>query len=126
MRQAESITTAVVDVANSEPVGQSDGVQLYLQDKAELSVERSGHDMQPEGEIYELMNHDQCQEMPGEHTRQALLSLGERHEMRGEDHAREMDTSQDHDPRRDTHGYSFDEPMFVDFNESILSLRRFA
>lgn len=125
LRQAQAAAAAIVGTS-PELVGPLGDVQLYLQHKAELSGERREHDMQAEGDVYELMDHDERQEMSGEDIQQPMLSLGERHELRGEDHARELDTSQDQqDPRRDPNGYSFDEPMFVDFNESVLSLREF-
>ncbi len=108
--------------AGSEPVTQSEDVQLYVQNKAELSVEQTGHGMQHDEEIFELMGCNLCQEMPGAGVRQPMLSLGERHELRGEDHARELDASQD---RQDTHRYSFDKPRFTDLNESTLTLHQF-
>lgn len=125
MRQAQSTSAMAVDASN-ERVGQSEDVQLYLQNKAELSVERAGNKMRPEGEIYELMGRDPCQEMLGEESRRPMLSLGERHELRGEDPARELDVCQDQRSfLQDPYRYSFDEPLFEDFNESVLSLHAF-
>ena len=126
--QTQAATPGVVD-AGTESVCQSENAQLYLQHKAELNVERqrTRHEMQSEGEIYELMDRGQCQEMPAEDTRQPALSLAERHELRGEDHASELNTSQDQQILlRGPHRYSFDEPVFVDFNDSVLSLHEFA
>ncbi len=121
LRQAQSTAAAIIN-AGREPVTQSEDVQLYMQNKAELSVEQTGHSMQHDEEIFELMGCNLCQEMPGAEVRQPMLSLGERHELRGEDHARELDASlHQQDPRR----YSFDKPRFTAFNESTLTLRQF-
>ena len=122
MRQAQELA-ATTTKPGGEPSNELKDVQLYLQNKAELSVEQTGYMMQPENEIYEMMDRDQIQEMPGEESRQPMLSLGERHELRGEDHVMELDASQERfDPRR----YTFDEPHFEDFCESSLTLHEFA
>lgn len=113
IRQAQA-TIAIALNASGESVGRSGDVHLYLQDKAELSVERTGSAVQFPCEISELMSREQC-------------SLGGLHELRGEDPARELDISQDQeDPHHYFHGYSFDEPVFVELNESVLSLHDFA
>ena len=126
MRRAQATVAATLGAKN-ERVDPSENVQLYLQNKAELSVERTGRGMRLEEDIYEMMDHDTCQEMPGEESRQPMLSLGERHELRGEDHARELDGSQDHQKsQQESHRYSFDLPDFFNFNESVLSLHEFA
>lgn len=122
MRQAQEIAAATVK-PGGELYNQPKDVQLYLQNKAELSVEQNGFKIQPEDEIYELMDDDRIQEMPVEESRQPMLSLGERHELRGEDHARELDASQD---QLDPHRYTFDEPNFESFCESDLTLHEFA
>ena len=76
-------------------IRQSDDSQLYIQIKAELEAEQTRCDVQPANEVYELVGRVQCQEMPGEEARQPMLSLGERHELRGEDHAKELDSTQE-------------------------------
>lgn len=119
MRQAQ----ATAADAGSDQVGQPEDIHLYLQNKAELSVGQAGYEMQPEGRIYELMDRHQCQEMPEQEPRQPMLSFGGRHELRCEDHARELEVPQN---QQDPHRYSFEEPVFVHFNESILSLHEFA
>lgn len=125
LRHAQAMTPRAAD--NIDERAESEDVQLYLQNKAELSVERQGDDIQPKGEVYELMDQNQCQEMPGKESRQPMLSLGERHELPGEEHARELESSQYHRVvQQDATRYSFDEPNFVDFNESVLSLHEFA
>lgn len=126
MRQAQA-TAAIALNASVEAVDRPGDVQLYLQNKAELSVERTGFVVQLPCEISELMNREQCQEIPEGEIRQPMLSLGGLHELRGEDPARELDSSQDQeDPQHNFHGYSFDEPVFVEFNESVLSLHKHA
>lgn len=126
IRQAQENAAAAVNVS-SKVVGQPGDVQLYLQSKAELSVERTGLAAQHPSDIYELMHGDQCQEMPERGVQQLMLSLEELHEVCGEDPARELDASQYRpDPLQNSQGYSFDEPFFVDFNESVLSLHDFA
>ena len=126
MRQAQAIAAAAVN-AGSEPISRTGDAQLYLQHKAELSVERTGYEIQLAGEVHELTDRDLCQEMPGEEVRLPMLSLGERFELRGEDPAMELDSARDRqDSRQDIHRYGFDEPVFVDFNESVLSLHDFA
>ena len=121
-RQIQETAAVRVDTRD-RPFDQPESMQLYLQNKAELSVEQDGYDVQ-RGEItIGSMDNIECQEMPGEDIRRSMLSLGERHELRGEDHARELDASQD---QRSPHWYSFDEPQFTDFNESVLTLHDFA
>ncbi len=72
------------------------------------------------------MGRNPCQAMLGEESRRPMLSLGERHELRGEDPARELDVCQDQRGfLQDPYRYSFDEPDFMDFNESVLSLHAF-
>ena len=121
MHRAQEIAAATVDAIIKSP-SQPKDVQLYLQNKAELSVEQTGLEMQPKEEIYELMDRNQFQEMPGEEIRQPMLSLGERHELRGEDHAKELDTSPN---QQDSNRYRFDEPDFQDLNNSFLMLHEF-
>ena len=126
IRQAQA-TAAMALNASGEAVGRSGDVQLYLQEKAELSVERTGFAVQFPYEIAELMGREQCQEIPEGEAQQPMLSLGRLHELRGEDHATELDCSQDQeDPLHNFHGYSFDQPVFVDFDESVLSLHDFS
>ena len=125
MRQAQTLAAATAE-ARQDVIRQSADSQLYMQNKAELDVEQTRHDAQPANEIYEMMGRVQCQEMPGEEARQPMLSLGERHELRGEDHAKELDSTQEqqighHDPQR----YSFDEPIFPHFDDSVLLLSEF-
>ena len=69
------------------------------------------------------MDRHQCQDNPEGELRQPMLLLGGRHELRGEDHATELAVPQN---QQDPHRYSFEEPDFVDFNESVLSLQGFA
>ena len=125
MRQAQTLAAATAS-ASQDMIRQSKDSQLYMQNKAELDVGQTRFDAQPANEVYELMGRVQYQEMPGEEARQPMLSLGERHELRGEDHAKELDGTQErqighHDPHR----YSFDEPIFPHFDESVLSLYEF-
>ena len=124
--QAQENVAAAVH-ASGEVVGQPGDEQLYLQSKAELSVEPTGSAMQYPCNIYELMTSDQCQELPEREARQPMLSLEELHELHGEDPARELDNSRNQqDPLEGFHRYNFDEPCFVEFNESVLSLHDFA
>ena len=72
------------------------------------------------------MRHDPSQEMLGEESRRPMLSLRERHELRGEDPARELDVCQDQrNFQQDSYRYSFEDPVFVDLNDSVLSLQAF-
>lgn len=100
-----------------------EGVHLYLQNKAELSVEQTGSGMQVEEQIYEVMDRDQCQELPEEGFRQHMFSLEQRHELRGEDHAVELDALPD---EQDRDRYSFEEPNFEELSESVLTLHELA
>ena len=77
MRQAKEMATTIVD-ANVEPSSETENVQLYLQNKAEMSAEQTRREMESEHEVYELMDRDRYQEVPGEAVRQPMLSLGER------------------------------------------------
>ena len=125
MRQAQTLAAATAN-GSQAMISKSKDSQLYMQIKAELDAEQTRYDAQPANEVYELLGRVQCQEMPGEEARQPMLSLGERHELRGEDHAKELDSTQEqqighHDPHR----YSFDEPVFPHFDESVLSLNEF-
>ena len=121
IRQAPERAAITVD-AGIELRGQTEGVQPYLQNKAELGVERTESEIQPE-EIHELMDGYQCQELPGDVFRQPKPSFGEQHELRGEENARELDSSPD---RQQFQGYNFDEPNFGVMNESALTLHEFA
>ena len=122
MRQAEE-AAALKMGASVDPRIQSEDVQLYLQNKVELSAERTGFGMQAEEEVYELMARDQFPELPEEGFRQHMPSLEELHELRGEDHARELDAS----PNQQDHAkYSFEEPSFNELNVSVLRLNELA
>ena len=126
MRQAQTQAAATAN-ASQDLVSQPEDVQLYMQNKAELDVEQTRYDAQPESEVYELMDHVQCEEMPGEEAQRPMLSFGERHELRGEDHAKELDSTQEQQSaHQDPHRYNFDEPVFTHLNESVLSLHEFA
>ena len=98
-------------------------MQLYFQNRVELSVDQMGYNMQHGESIRGSMDPIECQEMPGEGIRRPMLSLRERYGLHGEDHAIELDASQD---RRNSHRYHFDEPRFTEFNESVLTLDDFA
>ena len=121
-RQAQEAAALTV-AASTESHNQSEGTQLYLQSKAELSVERTGSEIRRVEETYELMDRDQCQELPGEEIRQHLPSLGEQHELRGEEHASELDALPS---CRNLQRYTFDEPSFGELNGSVLTLHEFA
>ena len=120
MRQAQTLAAATA-VASRDPMDQPEDVQPYMQNKAELDVEQTRYDAQPASEVYELMVRNQCQEMPGEEAHQPMLSLGERHELRGEDHAKELDST----PKQDPHRYTFVEPIFPHLDDSVLLLHEF-
>lgn len=125
IHQAQENAAAALSTG-SEVVGQLGDVHLYLQNKTELSVEGTGFAVQHPCDIYELMNGDQRQEMPEREVRQPVLSLGELHELRGEDPSTELAGSQDQqDPLQACHGHSFDKPLFAEFNQSVLSLHDF-
>lgn len=122
IQQAEEAAAEKVETG-VEPRMLEEGVHLYLQNKAELSVEQTGSRMQAEEEIYEMMDRDRCQELPEEGFRQYMPSLEGLHELRGEDHARELDVSPD---QQDRDRYSFEEPNFEELNESVLTLHELA
>lgn len=122
IRHTEEAEAVKVDTG-VEPRILEEGVHLYLQNKAELSVEQTGSGMQAEEEIYEIMDRDQCRELPDEGFHQHMLSLEGLHELRGEDHARELDVSSD---QQDRDKYSFEEPNFEKLNESVLTLHELA
>ena len=121
MRQAQE-RAAVTMSAGSEPRDQTESMQPYLQIKAELSTERRGSEISPE-ETFELMDNDQYQELPGEELQQPKPSFGELHELRGEEHARELDSSTS---RQDPYRYSFNAPNFGELKQSALMLHEFA
>ena len=121
-RQIQENAAARVDTRDSA-INQSENMQLYLQNKAELGVEQQGYDMQRGESMIGSMGHTESHEMPGEDIRRPMLSIRERHELFSGEHARELDTSQS---QRNPHGYDFDEPHFTDFNESVLTLHDFA
>ena len=121
MRQAQE-RAAVTVGAGSESSNQTESMQLYLQNKAELSAERRGSVISPE-ETFELMDNDQYQELPGEELQQPKPSFGERHELRGEEHAVELDSSPS---RQNLYRYSFDVPNFGDLKQSSLTLHDLA
>lgn len=121
IRKAEEAAAVKVNTG-VEPRMLEEGVHLYLQHKAELGVEQTGSGMRAEEEIYEMMDRDQCQELPGEESRHHMLSLEERHELRGEDPARELDVLPDQQNRE---SYSFEEPRFEELNELFLTLHKF-
>lgn len=126
MRQAQTLA-ATTGIASHDLMSQPEDIQLYMQNKAELDVEQTRYDVQPASEIYELMDRVQCQEMPGEEAQQPMLSFGKRHELRGEDHAKELDSTPEQQiAHHDPHRYSFDEPVFTHLDESVLSLHEFA
>ena len=122
MRQIQENAAARVD-ARDRTINQSENMHLYLQKKAELSVEQQGYDVQRGERMLGSTDHTESQEMPGEDIRRPMLSLGERHELYGGEHARELDISHS---QWNPHGYNFDEPHFTDFNESVLTLHDFA
>ena len=125
MRQAQTLAATTAN-ASHDRMSQPEDVQPYMQNKAELDVEQTRYDAQPASEVYELMVRNQCQEMPGEEAHQPMSSLGERHELRGEDHAKELDSTQEQqDPQQDPRRYTFDEPIFPQLDDSALLLHEF-
>ena len=108
--------------AGTESRNHTESMQLYLQNKAELSTERRGSAISPE-EIFELMDSNQYHELPGEELQQPKPSFGEQHELRGEEHARELDSSPN---RQDCYRYTFDVPNFGDLKQSALTLHDLA
>lgn len=120
MRQAHE-RAAVTVGADSESCNQTESMQPYLQNKAELSTEGRGSEISPPEEgIFELMDRNQYQELPGEELQESKSSFGERHELRGEEHAMELDSSPS---RQDPYRYSFDVPNFGDLKQSALTAR---
>lgn len=123
MRQAQE-RAAVTVGADSESCNQTESMQPYLQNKAELSTEGRGSEISPPEEgIFELMDRNQYQELPGEELQESRPSIGERHELRGEEHAMELDSSPS---RQDSYRYSFDVPNFGDLKQSALTLHDMA
>lgn len=119
MRQAQE-RVAVTVGADSESCNQTESMQPYLQNKAELSTEGRGSRISPpEERIFELMDRNQYQELPGEELQESKPSFGERHELRGEEHAMELDSSPS---RQDPYRYGFDVPNFRDLKQSALTL----
>ena len=121
MRQAQRMAAEILDT-NVEPSRELKHVQPFLQNKAEMSADQTRYGMQSEHEVYELMAHGQYHEIPGEAVRQPMLSLGELHELAGEDHARELDGSQ---YQRHSHRYSFDGPDLENSHKSTLTLHEY-
>lgn len=69
---------------------------LHFQHKPELDAEQRRHEMDAHGSMFEMEGggRDRYQEMPGNATRVGVASLGRLHELRGEEHAKELDSSQ--------------------------------
>lgn len=79
----------------------SDDTQPYLQQKAELDseerrqLELDGQELRYEMDgaegRYEIQRSDVSHEVPVERRRHGLLSLGQIHELRGEEHSKELE-----------------------------------
>lgn len=79
----------------------SDDTQPYLQQKAELDseerkqLELDGQELRYEMDgvegRYEMEGDDGPHEVAAERRRQGLLSLGQTHELRGEEHSKELE-----------------------------------
>ena len=69
----------------------------YVWQKAELDAEQRRHEMEADGSIFEMEEGGGglYQEMPGDATRLNVSSLGRHHELRGEEYAKELDSSQE-------------------------------
>ena len=78
----------------SQDVGKREGedAQLYFQQKVELDDEQRRHEMEAVEIRYEMEGEDEIREMPVE-GRQGQVE-GVRQELRGAEHARELDNSQ--------------------------------
>ena len=71
------------------------GVQS-IQQKPELDAQQTRHEMATEGRVFEMQGEDRCQELPGEETNTGNNAIEERlHELRGEEHAKELDSSRE-------------------------------
>ena len=64
---------------------------LHIQQKPELDAQQTRHEMATDDRIFELQGEDRCQELLGEET--DVTIQGRLHELRGEEHAKELDSS---------------------------------
>ena len=67
---------------------------LYVQQKPELDAQKMRHEMATDGRVPELQGEDRRQELLGEETNVIDTAFqGRPHELRGEEHAKELDSS---------------------------------
>ena len=64
---------------------------LHIQEKPELDAQQMRHEMATDDRIFELQGEDRCQELLGEEM--DVTFQGRLHELRGEEHAKELDFS---------------------------------
>ena len=77
--------------------GASPAHVLYIQQKPELDAQQVRNEIATDGRIFEMAGEDRCQELLGEETDATGTAFqGRLHELRGEEHAKELDTS--HEP----------------------------
>ena len=88
--------------------------------EVELDAQQNRYKMEANCRSLEMEGEDECQEMVGEETRLQMPSLGRLHELRGEKHAKELDTS--HVEQR-TRRYHFHESTLADPGEFVLTLQ---
>lgn len=69
---------------------------LHFQHKPELDAEQTRHEVEAHRSMLEMEGGvlDRYQEMSGDATGLGIPSLARLHELRGEEHARELDSSQ--------------------------------
>ena len=82
-------------IASNQNTGQDEGnndAQPYFQQKGELDDEQRIHEMDAVEPRYEMEGDDRIHEIPVEERHRRSL----RQELRGEEHARELSTSQVH------------------------------
>lgn len=67
---------------------------LPIQQKPELDAQQTRHEMATDGRVFELQGEDRCQELLGEETNLSNTRIqGRLQELRGEEHAKEFDFS---------------------------------
>ena len=77
-------------------IGASPADVLYVQQNPELDAQQMRHEIATDGRMLELQGDDRCQELPGEETNVVNTAFpGRLHELRGEEHAKELESSRE-------------------------------
>ena len=77
-------------------IGASPANVLYVQQKPELDAQQMRHEIATDGRIFEAQGDDRCQELPGEEANVVNTAFqGRLHELRGEEHAKELGSSRE-------------------------------